>query len=91
MKIYIVEGSTGEYSDHCEWAVKAFVSEQKAKDLVTKASEVANEIFACSELDRSDIKYVDRWKATNPFDLGMQMDYNGTRYKYYDIELDEEK
>ena len=31
-KIFIVEGSTGEYSDHSEWLVKAFRDENMAKE-----------------------------------------------------------
>ena len=37
-KVYICIGSTGEYSDHREWYVKAFANEVKCKDFVDAVS-----------------------------------------------------
>ena len=36
MIIYVIEDQTGEYSDNRNWLVKAFRSEQQAKDFVEK-------------------------------------------------------
>lgn len=39
MKIYTVFGAEGEYSDHQEWAICSYSSEEEAKKHVEKASE----------------------------------------------------
>ena len=89
MKIYIVEGSTGEYSDHCEWIVCAFADKTKAEELVLKATERAKKIFAEMESDLQSVWYGgDRsGKYVNEFDPGMNMGYTGTYYTYYETEL----
>ncbi len=81
MKIYVVIGYTGEYSDRTEWLVKAFNSEDAAKEHVLSATKRAKEIEATRE---------DRYrspKAANEFDPLMQMDYTGTYYNYESVEL----
>lgn len=75
-KVYVVWGSTGEYSDHTEWHVKAFADEEKAKDLVLKASARARELKA---------KYPEYWDipdGSNEYDPKFQSDYTGTNYGY---------
>jgi hypothetical protein len=88
-KIYVVEGATGEYSDHREWPVRAFVSEKKAQEFVEKVSaeyrKLVNKYGDLSEL---------RWKMLdnnikNPLDPRMETDYTGTNYSYFPIDLDE--
>lgn len=83
MKIYVVEGATGEYSDHREWPVKAYVSEDKAKQHVVKATQRGNEIFA-----QSGSKYGPH-EGENEYDPNMRIDYTGVRYNYYEVELEE--
>lgn len=44
--IYIVQGSTGEYSDRSEWNVRAFLRKEEAQDFLTRIeaqARVANE------------------------------------------------
>lgn len=90
-KIYVVEGSTGEYSDHCEWPVRAFVSEKKAKEFVERVSaeyrklvnKYGNAREARFKMMEKDIK--------NPLDPNMQIDYTGTNYNYFSIDLDEKE
>lgn len=92
--IYVVEGQTGEYSDHNEWPVKAFVNEEAAKTLVLNAQARAREI----EIEKNNQDFSDGGWYTNPkpsrfvnqFDPNMSMDYTGTQYIYYPIELVEE-
>ena len=81
MLIYIVEGSSGEYSDHREWPVKAFVHEEDAKDLVKNATVEANIAFVQYD------KYCTN--VPNKYDPHMNMTYTGVRYSYFPIELDE--
>jgi len=46
MKIYVVRGTTGEYSDRNEWAVIAYRNEKEAQEFIKKAKKRAEEIFA---------------------------------------------
>ncbi len=93
MIIYIVEGRTGEYSDHREWPVKAFVSEEKAQEFVEKVSEEYRKIRD-SYGGGGDRFWYSRWLRDgeqNPLDPDMQTDYTGTTYSYYSVELDESR
>ena len=80
--IYVVFGTTGEYSDRTEWLIKAFTTEEAAKELVAKATQRANELIATAP-NRYSIK-----EGSNEFDPGMQVDYTGTSYFYEKVELD---
>lgn len=84
-KIFIVLGSTGEYSDHCEWPVVAFTSESAAKERVSKASERARELFQKYGGNRWNW---DKDKEPNEFDSNMSMDYTGTNYSYRTLDLE---
>jgi hypothetical protein len=92
--IYIVEGSTGEYSDHREWPVKAFRSKVKAQRLVVEAQARAKQIAEHEEnvgwSKWYDMKQQNDQMTINEFDLNMETDYTGTYYKCYPIELDEQ-
>ena len=86
MKIYVVTGKTGEYSDRREWFVKAFVSEKRAAELVELAGARARELAVTGWRSWDD----DFPKQPNKHDPNMDMDYNGTHYVLDEIELDEE-
>ena len=79
--IYIVEGSTGEYSDHRDWMLCAYRDEAAAQEHVEKATARANELVA--EYQRS----YDIPSGANEHDPSMQIDYTGVRYTYYSVEL----
>lgn len=85
-KIYMVYGMTGEYSDHIEWPVRAFADEEKAKELVLKASERAKEIYA-----RWQNSYMGfpKPKEQNEYDPGMDIDFSGTTYAYWVVPFEE--
>ena len=85
MKIYVVTGRTGEYSDRREWFVKAFVSESRAAELVTLADKRAAELAATNWRSWDD----DFPKYSNEHDPDMDMDYTGTSYHIDEVELDE--
>ena len=79
--IYIVEGSTGEYSDHVEWPVAAYWNEDNAQQRVLKATQCANELFT---------DYRNHYgKVENEYDENMRMDYTGVRYRYYPIAIED--
>lgn len=82
MKIYIVFGATGEYSEREEWPVVAFFDEEKAKERVQQATKKANEIHFI----RTHSDYVIN-ERSNEFDPKMQTDYDPARYYYVTTEI----
>jgi hypothetical protein len=76
MNIYIVMGTTGEYSDRSEWSVVAFKDKEMAKKHVTLATEQANEIYKTMIDGIYDFDAL----PINPYDPKMKMDYSGTSY-----------
>lgn len=92
--IWVVEGNTGEYSDHIDWPVKAFTSEASAQRLVVEAQARANEIFQLRQSipwgNFFEMENTKNPKALNEFDPKMKMDYTATHYQCYPIELVEE-
>ena len=91
MKIYIVKGSTGEYSDYVEWLVKAFLTEKAAQTFVEHASSIAKQIFNINQQQflGNLLRYTDRCIVDHPMDPKFQEDYTGTSYTYEEIELEE--
>lgn len=92
--IFIVEGSTGEYSDHCEWIVCAFTDKNDAREMVDKCT--AEYLRIQQELDnlREDNGYffydfdVKEGKLEkHKFDPKFNIDYTGTNYTYYKCQL----
>ncbi|NIQ92427.1 MAG: hypothetical protein GWN93_26980 [Deltaproteobacteria bacterium] len=84
MKIFIVMGTAGEYANTEQWPVKAFRSKRRAEDIGTKAMRRANEIY-----EDHFKKYGRRDLPENEYDPDMEMDYTGTSYFLYEVELDE--
>lgn len=85
-QVYIVMGSTGEYSDNREWPVLAYVDEAEAKAHVARCDEwlLANGCHMNS--DRS-VSWHDRSRLKNPHDESMDVDYTGTRYYVMPVRL----
>lgn len=79
--VWIVEGSTGQYSDHREWPVCAYPTEELAAEHARLAQTRAD------ELGREYDTYHDIPAGANEWDTRMSSDHNGTRYIHYMIEL----
>lgn len=81
MKIYIVEGNTGEYDDYRCWPVHAYADETKAKEHADNAQNWLTDYGP--ERWRKE-----RWDVApkNPYDPNMYVDYTGTKYSVYSIE-----
>lgn len=88
-KIYVIEGSTGEYSDRCDWLVKAFTSEAKAEEFV-KALDDWLRINQVSYREGTIADYEIRDELKCPHDPSFRCDYTGTRYHIIECELEEE-
>lgn len=86
-RIYVVQGSTGEYSDRNEWPVRAFKSEAKAKAMVVSLEEAARP-FNDPGFDR--FERAAEWKAAmaEAGDPGASLDYTGVHYSYYWVVLE---
>lgn len=81
--IYIVMGTTGEYSDRIEWPVIAFEDEELAKQQVEYAKTMADKIYErCLEYNKFPLI-----SAKNSYDPNMKMDYTGTSYFIYETTL----
>lgn len=86
MKIYVVEGHTGEYSDRNDWPVKAFVHEPAAQAFVDACTK---EILPYNIKNKYDAVNWERIRnAKSPLDPNLQIDYTGTHYDYYEVELE---
>jgi hypothetical protein len=97
MKIYVVQGSTGEYSDHKEWLVCAFKDEKKAQELVVQLTQEGKVFVKKMEVLQEedyeawvDAKYGDGGKILFPpndpnfeYDSGL-LAFN---YTYFEVEL----
>ena len=81
MKIYVVMGTTGEYSDRTEWGIVAYTDEKKAQEHVDNATRRSNELYATvGRYEYRDIR------GQNEFDPDGYNDYTGN--SYYLLELD---
>jgi hypothetical protein len=82
--IWVVMGTTGEYSDRSEWPVKAFRDQEVAERFALAAKVRADEI----EATRDALQASGEWNnaadqalvETNELDPDMSMDYTGTDY-----------
>ena len=86
--IYVVMGSTGEYSDRTEWSVCYYTNEESAKEHVKAATRRAKEIkFRADEDDIATCLLEDQTEAKykNSMDPNMRMYYTGTRYYYMTV------
>lgn len=93
-RIFVVMGTTGEYSDRTEWPVLAFTDKTAAEKLVVQASRRAAEIHnqPSNGLSyRVDLAMAEargeRLEPLNEFDPEMQMDYTGTFYEILEVDL----
>ena len=96
MKVYIVIGLTGEYSDKYEWLVKGFISKDKAKSFQSKCTEFAEEYekFLATE-SYDDLSYTEKTdmqqaQISNSPDEYFTRDYTGTFYNISEVEVEEE-
>ena len=91
--IYIVVGSTGEYSDHTEWYVKAFRSKVKAEQFVLDVSAEYRRLCPDDESTydfMQMVAYEDPHRPENKLDPNMKVDYTGVNYNVYAVPFDEE-
>ena len=82
MKIWIVFGQTGEYSDHIEWMVTAYKSKRKAENRTKKLDKI--------KLQGNTYVARKRLMDAHPQgDLQYQEDYTDTTYYLDSVELED--
>lgn len=94
MKIYIVVGYTGEFSDRTEWNVAAYTSRDKAEAHAKGATQYlvpANGAFGMPSA-KFGVKasYNQRDHLQSVWDPNCRMNYTGTDYYVNEVELREE-
>ena len=86
--VYVVMGTTGEYSDRTEWSVAAYTDEDMAKAHVEGAGNWCRAHF--SERPKYNDRHNEdgtRKNLKNPFDSEMEIDYTGTTWFYLAVPL----
>jgi len=93
MEIYVVMGSTGEYSDRSEWLVCAYKDQKMADQHAFLAEQWALKKHDEYERDdrgtwelRQDIR---DGKLSCPYDSDFHIDYTGTSYVALPVEVRE--
>lgn len=94
MKIYIVQGSTGEYSDHEEWLVKAFTTDIAARQFAEKCGEEYRRIcIEFKNITGENTPYpgdiIHHKISPNAHDPNMHCDYTGVNYRVFECELED--
>jgi hypothetical protein len=101
--IYVVYGRTGEYSDRTEWPVRAFFTEQAAKDFRQRLLDAVRElgcgrnapeassfpVYYDSEIE-TEAEYAhlrEPWRRVKALDPDFKVDYTGTDYSYHGVPL----
>jgi len=85
-KIWMVGGTTGEYSDRVEWVVDAWRSESEAQARVRFLDDKMREIGLGAYID--DYDTLGRAElAMRAFDPAFSCDYTGSHYYICEMEL----
>lgn len=88
--VYVVMGSTGEYSDRREWAVRAFLSKDDAERLVRDGDDWARTNGVSPNHMSGDHVYYEREEVAKSCPLGAcDIDYTGVSWYVMDVPLDD--
>lgn len=89
MKIYLVQGHTGEYDSYQEWNVCAYKTENGAKNRINELHNLMKEVCC----DWSDLfmagraVVVDKMRNHENGDPAFESFYGHTGYRYTELEL----
>ena len=87
-KVWVVMGTTGEYSDRNEWAVVAFTDKAKAESRIVACTQEANRRFTDSRTPDESNDWSSYDIKNNALDPEMKMGYTGTSYFFYEVEIE---
>ncbi len=80
-RVYLVVGSTGEYSDHTQWNVAAYTDKEQA-DLHAAAANEA--VKGAEDMDWEERQLL---KEQATLDAVMSISYTGTEYSVEEVPL----
>lgn len=78
--VFLVTGETGEYSDHSEWTVAAYITRKEAQKHVDLCEKWYNDEDALS-------KRYNTPRLNCPYDPDFMCDYTGTTWRIHEIPL----
>ena len=81
--IWIVFGTTGEYSDRTEWPVDAWTTKEESIDRVKFLTNKIQELGIRGSLYRFDDDDMIKLEKMREFDPSFKSDYTGTTYFFY--------
>lgn len=88
--LYVVMGTTGEYSDRSEWPVRAFATEAGADAFVSELDEWLR-VHRVHMDQRGELpNYHDRGLLAPELDPKFECDYTGTSYWIMTVPLDDD-
>lgn len=85
--VYLVMGTTGEYSGTANWTVRTFEDESEANTFVTKANDWLRErgMLGDEEGITASSRERDAAKAECPFDEYLCISYTGSSYGVFPV------
>lgn len=83
MRVFIVFGQTGEYSDRTDWPVRGFMTREKAEAFEFEATK-----WAKGFTDSRGKFYAVRDEEKPAHDPGFRHDYTGTDYYTIEVEVE---
>lgn len=84
MKVHLVVGQTGEYSDHQEWFVSVFDGKEDADKFCAMLNDWCKEHGVHEDDFKAD--WEERHKLKCPHDPAFGCDYNGVSYYVAEVE-----
>ncbi len=91
-QIFIVQGSTGEYSDHQEWFYKAYYSQDAATKVAEELNAKLLELGIHRQCDYSQefSTYKEKAKLFLKNDPKFSLDYTGSDYTVVSCDITDE-
>lgn len=86
-RVYVVEGSQGDYEDRRDWPVAAYGDKRKAERHAKEATALASELREArgAAMEANDYRGVDESKFRNPLDPSAD---NDSEIRYYVLDAE---
>jgi len=88
-KIFIIQGNTGEYSDRCDWMVKAYFSQERAQKHMEILNNKLKELKLLEGFEGDWKQRDDNSKIMKQFDEQFMCDYTGSYYMLITVDLED--
>jgi hypothetical protein len=89
MKVYLLEGQTGEYDSWRSWSIITYTDKEQAENHRAKAQDIADTIVKDLKDMHGDewVNVLFRLEPKNPYDHKFELDYTGVEYNIREINL----